>query len=136
MCLPVSSGLTAILPNDMKMIPIALQILVALTILNVWILRRGRMTPFRGGEAKNMCEEFAVYGLPFWFMCVIGSLKVSLALSLLAGIWIPGVAQYAAAGMGLLMLGALAMHLKAKDPIFKALPSIALLVLCAGILLL
>jgi len=28
---------------------ITLQILVALIILNVWILRRGRATPFRGG---------------------------------------------------------------------------------------
>lgn len=120
----------------MNMIPIALQILVALTILNVWILRRGRVTPFRGGAAKNMREEFATYGLPFWFMCVIGSLKVALALALLVGIWIPGVAQYAATGMGLLMLGALIMHLKVKDPILKALPSIALLALCVGILLL
>lgn len=120
----------------MKMIPIAFQILVALTILNVWILRRGRMTPFRGGEAKNMREEFAAYGLPFWFMCLIGAIKVSLALALLTGIWIPEVAHYAAAGMGLLMLGAFAMHLKVKDPLLKALPSIALLALCVGILLL
>ncbi|MEY4569900.1 MAG: hypothetical protein RLZZ398_1339 [Verrucomicrobiota bacterium] len=120
----------------MNMIPIAFQILVALTILNVWILRRGRMTPFRGGEAKNMREEFATYGLPLWCMCVIGGLKVALALALLVGIWIPGVAQFAAAGMGLLMLGALAMHLKVKDPILKALPAIALLALCIGILLL
>lgn len=118
------------------MIPIALQILVALTILNVWILRRGRMTPFRGGEAKNMREEFATYGLPFWFMCVIGGIKVTLALALLVGIWIPSVAQYAATGMGLLMLGAFAMHLKVKDPILKALPSIALFALCGAILLL
>lgn len=120
----------------MEMIPIALQILVALTILNVWILRRGRMTPFRGGAAKNMREEFATYGLPFGFMCVIGVLKVSLALALLVGIWIPSVAHYAAMGMGLLMLGAFAMHLKVRDPILKALPSIALLALCVGILLL
>lgn len=120
----------------MNMIPIALQILVALTILNVWILRRGRITPFRGGEAKNMREEFSTYGLPFWFMCVIGTLKVTLALALLAGIWIPGVAPWAAAGMGSLMLGALVMHLKVKDPILKSLPAIALLALCAAIVLL
>ncbi len=120
----------------MDAIPIALQILVALTILNVWILRRGRMTPFRGGEAKNMREEFAAYGLPFWFMCVIGVLKVSLALALLVGIWVPGVANFAAMGMGLLMLGAFVMHLKVRDPILKALPSIALLALCVTILLL
>lgn len=120
----------------MNMIPIALQILVALTILNVWILRRGRITPFRGGEAKNMREEFAAYGLPFWFMCLIGALKVTLALSLLAGIWIPGLAQWAATGMGSLMLGALIMHLKVRDPILKSLPAIAMLALCVAIALL
>lgn len=120
----------------MDMIPIALQILVALIILNVWILRRGMATPFRGGDAKNMREEFATYGLPFWFMRAVGGLKVTLALALLVGIWIPGVAQWAAIGMGVLMLGALVMHLKVKDPILKALPSIALLALCVGMVLL
>jgi uncharacterized membrane protein YphA (DoxX/SURF4 family) len=120
----------------MQLIPIALQILVALIILNVWILRRGKPTPFRGGEAKNMREEFATYGLPYWFMCFIGVLKVSLALALLVGVWVQGVAHYAAIGLGLLMLGALVMHLKVKDSIQKALPSIALLVLCIAIVLL
>jgi len=120
----------------MDPIPIALQILVALIILNVWILRPGKKTPFRGGEAGNMREEFATYGLPFWFMCVIGGLKVALALALLVGIWIQGVAQWAAIGLGVLMLGAFAMHLKVKDPILKALPSIALLALCVAIILL
>lgn len=120
----------------MNLILIALQILVALIILNVWIVRPRKATPFRGGEARNMREEFAAYGLPFWFMCVIGALKVTLALALLAGIWIPGLAQWAAIGLGLLMLGALVMHLKVKDPIKKALPSIVLLALCVGIVLL
>ncbi len=120
----------------MDLIPIALQILVALTILNVWLLRRGRKTPFRGGEARNMREEFTTYGLPFWFMCVIGGLKVALALGLLVGIWIHGIAQWAAIGLGALMLGALIMHLKVKDPILKVLPSIAVLALCVAIVLL
>jgi len=120
----------------MDLIRIALQILVALIILNVWILRPRKTTPFRGGEARNMREEFATYGLPFWFMCVIGALKVALALALVVGIWIPHIGQWAAIGLGLLMLGAFFMHLKVKDPIQKALPSIALLGLCVAIVLL
>lgn len=120
----------------MAQILIALQILVAFIILNVWILRRGKPTPFRGGQAKNMREEFAAYGLPYWFMCAVGVTKVALALALLAGIWIPGIAPSAAAGLGLLMLGAFVMHVKVKDPIQKALPSIALLLLSAAIALL
>lgn len=120
----------------MEFTSIALQIIVALIILNVWILRPSKPTPFRGGNASNMREEFAAYGLPFWFMCVIGGLKVACALALLAGIWVGGVAQLAAIGLGVLMLGAFVMHLKVKDPIQKALPSIVLLVLCVAIILL
>ncbi len=115
---------------------IALQLIVALGILNVWMLRSDKATPFRGGDAKNMREEFAAYGLPFWFMCLVGVLKVGLALALIAAIWFHRVAQPAAVGLGLLMLGAFVMHLKVKDPIKKALPSIAVLAMCAAIALL
>ncbi len=120
----------------MRYLVIALQLVVALGILNVWVLRSRKPTPFRGGDGKNLREEFAVYGLPFWFMCLIGVFKVGLALALIAGIWIHGVAQPAAVGMGALMLGAFGMHLKVKDPMKKALPSIAVLAMCVAIALL
>jgi len=120
----------------MNLILIGLQISVALIILNVWIVRPRMATPFRGGDARNMREEFAAYGLPFWFMGVIGGLKVTLALALLVGVWMPEVGQWAAIGLGVLMLGALGMHLKVKDPFQKALPSIVLLGLCVAIVLL
>ena len=121
--------------NAVEYFVIALQLVVALGILNVWMLRSGKRTPFRGGDAKNLREEFAAYGLPFWFMCVVGVLKVSLAVALIAAIWIHPVAQPAAIGLGVLMLGAFVMHLKVKDPIKKALPSIAVLAMCTAIAL-
>ncbi len=114
----------------------ALQLIVGLGILNVWVLRSGKTTPYRGGEAMNLSEEFAAYGLPFWFMCVIGVLKVGLALALLAAIWIHPFARPAAIGLGLLMLGAFFMHLKVGAPIKKALPSVVVLAMCAAIALL
>jgi DoxX-like family len=114
---------------------IVLQLVVAFGILNVWLVRSGKATPFRGGEAKNLREEFAAYGLPYWFMRVVGVLKVGLALSLLVAIWIHSLAQPAAIGLGALMVGAFVMHLKVKDPIQKALPSLAVLVMCAVIAL-
>lgn len=122
--------------HTMKMLLIALQLIVALGILNVWILRSGKVTAFRGGEAQNLREEFSVYGLPFWFFCLIGVLKVSLALALIAGLWYPPLTKPAAMGMGLLMLGAFVMHLKVKDPIKKALPSLSVLAVCVAIALL
>ncbi len=119
----------------MEQLFIALQLVVGLGILNVWMLRAGKVTPFRGGHAKSLREEFAAYGLPFWFMCVVGTLKVGLALALIAGIWIPRLTQPAAFGLGLLMLGAFAMHLKVRDPIKKAIPSLAVLAVCAAIVM-
>jgi hypothetical protein len=115
---------------------ILLQLIVALGILNVWFLRASKETPFRGGVAKTLRQEFAAYGLPFWFMCLTGALKVGLAFALLAAIWMPRVAQPAAIGLGLLMLGALVMHLKVKDRLKKSVPALTVLALCAAIALL
>lgn len=117
----------------MQYIRIVLQLTVALGILDVWLLRAGKVTPFRGGEAKTLREKFAAYGLPFWFMVAVGLLKVGLALALLAALWLHAVAPPAAIGLGLLMLGAFVVHLKVKDPIEKALPAIAVLAMCAAI---
>lgn len=115
---------------------IALKLIVSLGILNVWLLRSGKATAYRGKDAKTLREEFAVYGLPFPIFCLIGILKVGFALALLASFWIPSLARPAAVGMGLLMLGAFVMHLKVKDPISKALPALGVLVMCAAIALL
>lgn len=114
----------------------ALKLIVALGILNVWLLRRSKATAYRGKDAKTLREEFAVYGLPFPVFCLIGIFKVGLALALMASFWIPSLAQPAAVGMGALMLGAFVMHLKVRDPISKALPSLAVLAMCAAIALL
>jgi len=119
----------------METVRIVLQLIVALGILNVWLLRAGKPTPYRGGRALNIREEFHAYGLPpfmFWF---VGILKVGLSLVLLAGIWFPVVVQPAAVVLGLLMLGAFSMHLKVKDPVKKALPSVIVLVMCVAIAL-
>ena len=121
--------------SPMEYVSVVLQLTVALGILNVWLLRSGQATPFRGGGAKTLREEFAVYGLPFWFMCLVGVLKVGLALALLTGLWLQPVAQPAAIGLGLLMVGAFVLHLKVGDPVKKALPAIAVLTMCAAITL-
>lgn len=105
------------------------QIIVALGILNVWVLRFNRSTSYRGGNATNMREEFEAYGLPFWFMCIIGCLKIGFALALLAGIWIHAIVIPAAIGMAILMIGAISMHIRVQDPPKKALPATLMLIL-------
>lgn len=114
---------------------IVLKLIVGLGILNVWLLRAGKSTAYRGREAQTLKEEFAVYGLPSPVFYLIGVLKVGLALALIASLWVPGLARPAAGGMGMLMLGAFVMHLKVKDPLHKALPSLAVLGMCLAIAL-
>jgi uncharacterized membrane protein YphA (DoxX/SURF4 family) len=113
----------------METVVTIVQVVVALGIFNVWLLRFGKSTGWRGGSAQNMKEEFQVYGLPGWLVGVIGFLKLLFAVLLIAGIWFPTVTKPAAIGMAVLMLGAVAMHFKVKDPPKKSLPAFTMLVL-------
>lgn len=107
-----------------------LQILIAFGLLNVWLVRFGRATKYRGASAQNMKEEFSVYGLPEWFMYIVGFLKVSIALVLIASLFMSSllatVGLGALAMLAVLMLGAISMHIKVKDPLLKTLPAIAM----------
>ena len=114
----------------MQLIESIIQIIIALGIFNVWLLRYSKSTGWRGGNAKNMKEEFAVYGLPNWMVGLIGFLKVFFAVLLIVGIWYPLVIRPAALGIAILMLGAIIMHIKVKDPLKKSVPAFTMLVLC------
>lgn len=109
---------------------IALQCIVALSILNVWLVQNKKATQWRGGDAKTLVEEFKVYGLPVWMCYVVGTLKVLLALDLLAAIWFPALRQPSALGLALLLLGSIAMHIKIKDPLKKSFPAILFFIMC------
>jgi hypothetical protein len=107
----------------------SLQLIIALGLLNVWLLRFSKKTEYRGGDASNLIEEFAVYGLPVWFCYLIGFLKIGSAVMLLLGLWIPELTLPASLLVIALMLGAVSMHAKVKDPIKKALPAGAMLLM-------
>jgi len=111
------------------------QIAVGLGLLNVWLVRFNKSTDYRGGTAQNMKQEFAAYGLPEWFCYVVGGLKIVSGILLLLGVFIPGIAVYPAAVVSVLMVGALVMHLKVKDPVKKSIPAASVLALCALIIL-
>lgn len=120
----------------MEYVEIVLKLIIGLSVLNVWLLRAGKSTPWRGGSAKNMQEEFATYGLPAWFMTIIGALKVLLSVGLIASIWYPAFELYAAGGIAVLMLGAISMHVKVSDPFKKSFPAATFLVLSVAVILL
>lgn len=113
----------------MEWIKIAIQLIIAVSIFNVWILRFGKPTKWRGGNAKSMKEEFEAYGLPGWFMILIGALKLIFATLLIIGIWVSELVNPAAIGIAVLMFGAVIMHIKVKDSPIKSFPAFSFLVL-------
>jgi uncharacterized membrane protein YphA (DoxX/SURF4 family) len=120
----------------MHTIQIILQCGVALGLLNVWLLRANQSTSYRGGNAQTMRQEFAAYGLPPLAMYVVGTLKVGAAFCLIAGVWWPPLVFPAALLVAILMVGALAMHVRISDPFGKSIPAAALLLICGAILFL
>lgn len=113
-----------------------LQVIVGLGLLNVWLVRARSSTAYRGGAAQSLKEEFAVYGLPEWTFYLVGGLKVIAGVLLIVGVWVPGLVRLPAAVVAVLMVGALAMHAKAKDPVSKYLPALSVLLMSVAILLL
>jgi uncharacterized membrane protein YphA (DoxX/SURF4 family) len=119
----------------MEFVRLALQLVVALGLINVWLLRSGKATRYRGGEAKSIREEFAAYGLPSSVMWLVGTLKVAVAAALLVGIFLPALVVPAAALLVVLMTGAFLMHLKVKDPFAKSIPSLLMLGMALALVL-
>jgi len=120
----------------MDTIQIVFQIIVALGLFNVWIVRCGKTSQYRGKGADSMRSEFEAYGLPAWAMWATGVLKIGVATALIVGIWVPVLVKPAALVLMVLMLGALAMHLQVKDPIKASLPAFAMLSMAVAIALL
>lgn len=105
------------------------QVVIALGIANVWLVRAGKPSPYRGGSARTLREEFAVYGLPSWSMPVVGAVKLGCAVVLLLRLFLPAPAGLAAGVIAILMIGAIAMHVKVRDGWQKSMPAAVLLLL-------
>ena len=112
----------------------ALQLVVGLGLLNVWLMRSSLATRYRGGSAQTLAQEFEAYGLPRWFFYLTGTLKLGSAFLLIGGLWIPELVLPAAALVCVLMLGALSMHLKVKDPAIRSVPALCMLAMAALLL--
>lgn len=117
----------------MNSITVFLQLFVAFGLLNVWVIRNNHATPYRGSNSSSLKSEFAAYGLPLWSFYVIGFIKISSALLLLLGLWIPFLVFPSALVISLMMVGALCMHIKVRDPVKKLLPALIMLFCSIGI---
>ena len=116
--------------DTMHFISLVLQLIIACVIFSVWLIRPNWETAYRAGNATNIKEEFAVYGLPDWSVYVVGATKIALAIALLAGYWKSELVGPAAISMAILMMGAVVCHLRIKeDSLSRAMPASLMLVM-------
>jgi len=108
----------------MHNVTITLQALVAASVFFVWVVRYA-----------NTAQEFKLYGLPDWLRDLVGILKITFSLMLLIGIERLSLAFVGGIGIAVLMGAAFVTHLRVKNPVFKMLPSLTLMVLSAVITL-
>jgi hypothetical protein len=121
----------------MQTLLLILQIVLALGIYNVWLVRPNRATAYRGGGgAGSLRAEFAAYGLPVWMMYVIGGIKLLAATGLIVGIWMPMLVPICAVVLAVMMLGAISMHIKIKDSVKQTAPAIAMFLMSLAVILL
>ena len=118
----------------LNILEIVIKLVVGLSILNVWLLNRNNKSQWRAGDATTMQEEFAVYGFPKNIMIIVGTLKCIFAVLLLISIfypsnYFPSIEWIGAAGIAILMAGAISMHFKVGDPAKKSLPAAIFLIL-------
>lgn len=111
-----------------------LQLVIAIGLINVWLLRFNKATDYRGGDAKNMKEEFIAYGLPVWLMYLVGAMKIAIAIMLVLSVWVEQLLLYNLIALASLMIAALMMHVKVKDPIKKSYPALSILFMIALIM--
>jgi hypothetical protein len=64
---------------------------------------------------------------------VVGALKIGAGVVLIAGLFTPLPVAAAAWMVAVLMVGAIAMHLKVKDPLMKSVPALLMLLMSVAI---
>jgi len=114
----------------LKILNVCISLFVSILVTNVWLFRFNKETPYRGGNAKNMIEEFAAYGLDLNTMYLVGSLKIIASLGLIIGLLKTKISVYSSLLMAILMAGAIYFHFKISDPAIKYFPS-ALMLTCS-----
>jgi hypothetical protein len=103
----------------MEIILILSQLIVAISVIIVWVFRR-----------ENITVEFKQYGISDIIRNIVGALKISLATILILGIWYNEFLILSSLVMAFLMICAQYFHVKVGNPFNKFVPSLCLLLLC------
>ena len=104
--------------NTMETISILAQVIVATSIVIVWVFR-----------FNNIVSEFKQYGLPELVRSSVGTAKTVLATILVLDLWYEVPVISASLLMAFLMACAQGFHIRAKNPFMKFVPSALLLLL-------
>lgn len=105
-------------------------------ILQSWLLFS--MAFFSGSKlagAKHQVELFDSIKLPQWFRIVTGIIQLIGAIGLVIGYWYPGIAAWAAVGIGVMMLIAVLSHVRVKHTLGKMFPAILNVLISAAVVL-
>ena len=102
----------------MENIAILAQLVIAISILIVWVFR-----------FDNIVVEFKQYDLSDLIRSIVGASKIALATLLVVGIFYKEVVFISALLMAFLMVCAQIAHIKVKNPLSKYIPSFLLLIL-------
>lgn len=102
----------------MQNFAIIAQLIVALSVLYVWVFR-----------LENIEKEFREYGLNDTIRNSVGAVKIALSTLLLVGIWYPSLVLVPALIMAFFMLCAQIAHFRTRHAWQKYLPSFLLLLL-------
>jgi hypothetical protein len=89
--------------------------LVFCSVVFVWVVRY-----------SNIVEEFKQFGYPAWLRDLVGISKLTFVTLMMTG-GMEGI-RVGSIGISLLMLAALATHVRIGNPFLKLLPSLTLLV--------
>ena len=103
--------------NTLSIVLEVLTILIFGSIIFVW-----------GVRYNNIKDEFKHFNLPTWLRDMVGIFKLSFAVMLLNDNL--EIITIGAVGIAVLMLAALATHLRLKSQAFRMLPSFTLLCAC------
>jgi len=114
----------------MNYLVIAFQVLVGISILNVWLSASQKSNALAWGKRTTILEEFKEYGLSTALCYIIGFIKVTLATLLIAAIWYPILKTACSLGLATLLAGSIVMHIKIKDPLLKSFPAALFLIMC------